>query len=416
MSNADTLNLSWLLKLRWSLMALQVMLMVGAYVQVALALPWVPLIAVVLIEGASNAAGHLWRRRHPAKSRGFIVTLVALDLVCLTALLYFTGGPFNPFSFLYLVHIALIAVVLPPRLSAALTVMAFGLYGLLFVDHWPLGHHDPHGHHDMSMHMRGMWLAFGLTAGFIAWFLYRITRALASQAEALAEARAKSARLGALATLSAGAAHELSTPLSTIALVARELERDLETGESALDDALEDAALIRAEVARCRAVLDQMASDAGSPAGESPQEISLDDLVHETLDGLPEPLKARVHTTADTGRLRTLPRALSRALRGLVKNALDASTDTVIVKAWFHDHHACFTVRDQGTGMDADTLARAEHPFFTTKSPGEGMGLGLFVTRTLIDQLGGVLTIESAPGEGTTAEVHLPLSVSLEEH
>lgn len=408
MINRDVLNLGWLLKLRWSLIALQLVLMVGASIRVGVILPAVPLAAIVGIEILSNVASHLWRRGATSSSphRRVIITLVALDLLCITGLLYVTGGPFNPFSFLYLVHIALIAVVLPPSATVALTAMAFGLYALLFVDHWPLGHHDPHGHHDMSMHMRGMWLAFCLTAGFIGWFLYRITTALAAQASALARAQAHGERLAALATLSAGAAHELSTPLSTIALVARELERDLTEGGAS--DALEDVALIRAEVSRCRAVLDQMAHDAGSPAGEGYVRAPLADLVAEALDGLPG--ADRVQREIGEGQVFTLPRALARALRGLLKNALDASSAeaTVRLDAQLHPDGARFVVADTGEGMSAEVLARAEEPFFTTKPTGEGMGLGLFVTRTLIVQLGGALSLSSTAGEGTIATVYIP--------
>lgn len=408
--SAAALNLSWLLRLRWSLIALQALIMIGAQSLIGLHLPWLPLGLILALELGSNLIGHLWRARRPEASERALVILVALDLVCLTALLYCTGGPFNPFSFLYLVHIALIAVVLPPKISASLTLLAFGLYGLLFVHHWPLPHQNPHGHHDMSMHMRGMWLAFGLTAGFIGWFLHRITRAMAQQAEALALAQARNDRLAALATLSAGAAHELSTPLATISLVTKELILGL--NQSGCGDLVEEAEVIRAEVARCRGVLEQMASDAGNPTGEPPQRLTLAALADLIVEGLPD--RHPITRELDEGHLTTLPRALSRALRGLVKNAMDASPAgrPITLRVRQAAGSISVEVQDAGEGMPPEILARAEEPFFTTKPPGKGMGLGLFVTRTLLSQVGGDLTLRSTPGEGTLATVQLPVEIT----
>src|SRR5262249_2640716 len=141
---------------------------------------------------------------------------------------------------------------------------------------------DPQKHGEfLVMHVQGMWIAFGIAAGFIVYFVSRVTREL-GRARAYA---ARAEKLGSLATLATGAAHELSTPLSTIAVVAKELERDLEQGVSA-QEATSDARLIRQEVERCREILLQMTADAGGAAGEGFQRISVSELLEAAMSGL----------------------------------------------------------------------------------------------------------------------------------
>ena len=154
----------------------------------------------------------------------------SVDLLLFSALLYLSGGPANPFSFLYLIHIALAAVVLPPRKSFALVVSALCCSLALFWANVPLPHDHSHHQQEYSWHMRGMWVAFGLAACFIVYFIQRVLRELGAIEEQLATSRERVTRgeaVAALAMLSAGAAHELASPLSTIALASGELLRTL---------------------------------------------------------------------------------------------------------------------------------------------------------------------------------------------
>src|SRR6218665_342406 len=265
--DAQAINLSWLLRLRWGALFGQLAVILGVHLGLGLPQRLGPLFAPVAVGAASNAALGLWtRRRERPIPEGLTWAVMALDVVLLTVLLELSGGASNPFSALYLVHIALAAVVLREGWTWALTVLAVACFGELFVGA-PAHHHI----HDMRMHLEGMWAAFALAAGFIVYFVQRVTRALAAREAELVSARAASARhdkLTALATLGAGAAHELSTPLSTIAVVARELERHLERAGQETSS-LEDVRLIREQVARCRDILARMASDAGASQGEA---------------------------------------------------------------------------------------------------------------------------------------------------
>jgi two-component system sensor histidine kinase RegB len=260
----------------------------------------------------------------------------------------------------------------------------------------------------MALHLQAMLLAFAVAAVLTAHVVVQLSAAIDRRDVELAVARvevARAERLAALTTLAAGAAHELATPLGTIAIAAAELDRALASQPDALRD---DARLIRAEVRRCRDILDRLATDAGDTRGEAP----------ETLDAVRVVAGVRSELAADAARVDVAgatvacrvsapPRALVTALVNVVRNALDAGT-RVHLDVAADDARVRFIVRDDGPGMSPTVLARAGEPFFTTKPPGRGMGLGLFLTRTLCEQLGGRLEIASTPGAGTTVTLVLP--------
>ena len=412
-------NLAWLLRLRWVAIAGQIITVLAVYFWMGIDLPLRPVTAVVGIELLTNAASALWARAKPNVREWSLALLMALDIVLLTALLYFTGGPVNPFSFLYLVHIALAAVVLRANWTWGLVALSFAGFGSLFLgDTGPAGtwfqHPEEHMMH-MRMHMQGMWIAFGIAAVFIVYFVTRVRQDLAHREAELARARAaavRSEKLASLATLAAGAAHELATPLSTIAVVARELERSLERA-GALDEAVADARLIRDEVTRCRGILEQLATDAGASAGEGFAELSVHGLLDRASEGLPqrERIRSAIAGEAEHVQLFLPARAVAQAVRGVLENALQASPpeSSVLVHANKTAERCAIVVEDQGPGMPPEVLSRAGEPFFTTKEPGKGMGLGLFLTRVVLERIGGGVAIDSRPGQGTRVELSVPL-------
>ena len=425
----NTLNLAWLTRLRWAAIAGQLTTMLVVRYALDVLVPWGPLLAVVFAEVVLNGFGlAMLRARRPISTVVIGATIVA-DLLALTLLLYFTGGPTNAFNFLYLVHIALAAVVLRASWTWALALLAAGLFALLFVAHEPmvlvgiptadLDHHAMHGGGNamMEVHTRGMWVAFAVAAAFIVYFTSRITHELGERDRELREARdraAKTERLASLATLAAGAAHELSTPLSTIAVVSRELERDLLSGAHAGDgvcdptESVEDARLIQSEVARCRAVLDRLAGDAGRPRGEPVARLSVPSLLEAMLEGTG--IHAALDANAKGAAVDVRPVALSRALRGLVDNAVaSAGAAGVRVTAARVGAELELVVADGGPGMAPELLARIGEPFFTTREPGKGMGLGVFLARSVVAEHGGRLVLESEVGRGTRVAVRLPL-------
>ena len=416
MRDAHAINFRWLIMLRWGAIAGQIATVAVAGLGLGIALPLAPLAVVLALELATNVACTLWVRGARQVHEGMLAALMLADVAFLTALLSLTGGPFNPFSCLYLVNIALAAVVLRPAWTWTLVVGSLACFGALFAQQpWGALAVTGHAHAEhMQMHLEGMWVAFGVAAVFIVYFVQRVTRALTARDAELAAARARTARherLASLATLAAGAAHELATPLSTIAVAAKELERQLARGVEGADAAA-DARLIREQVERCRGILEHMTTDAGQSSGEAIVAVRVGDLVEGAMRAFPDRACVRV-SIDDRARRCTVdapPRAVQQALRGVLENARHASPRDVPVELRVRaDAAGCrIEVRDEGAGMPPEVLARAGEPFFTTKPPGEGMGLGLFLARALLERLGGRLELSSEPGSGTTTVLVLP--------
>jgi len=413
----QAVDASWLIGLRWGSIAGQVVTILVAWHLFGVQVPFVELALVVGAEIAMNLGAAFWRRRRPMFPPELIAALFVGDALFLTLLLYFTGGAHNPFNFLYLVNIVLAAVVLGPRLTWLLAgVSAFG-FGFLFFDSWPVAFDLAHPHDSeaaMALHMRGMWVAFVVAAAFIIYFVGRVTRELSRRNEELRTAREavhRAEKLSSLATLAAGAAHELSTPLSTIALVSSELTRQLQS-DGASAERIADAKLIRTEVSRCRTVLDQLAVDAGQTVGDTRSSVTVATLIAGALEGIKD--RGRVSVTLATGveqhELQLPLRAVQHAIRALVNNALEASTAKVDVSAAVAVGGLELTVIDYGPGMSDEVLTRATEPFFTTKSDAGGMGLGLFLVNAVARDLGGRLDLSSKPGQGTRATLSLPLA------
>ncbi|MBL0277844.1 MAG: HAMP domain-containing histidine kinase [Anaeromyxobacter sp.] len=411
------LNLNWLVQLHWWAILGQILIIGAAELWSEISLPIATLIGFIALEALGNLALGFMAQRVRVTD-GVVAAVMLLDAVVLTVILDLTGGATNPFSTLYLVNVVLAAVLLPRRWSWGLLAVSLAGYGSLFVHEGLTSrHHHVTMHMEpgevMGAHLRGMWMAFGLAALFIVYFVRRVAAALAERERELGEARAlvqRREKLASLATLAAGAAHELSTPLSTIAVVAKELQRALADDTS--PEVRADLQLVRDQVGRCREILDRMSANAGEAAGEPMAAVALPAWVSGALDGFParERIKVEYQDGAEGAAIVGPPRALADTLRGLLKNAVQASGPglPVTLRLALAGGLATVTVVDHGRGMPAEVLARAGEPFFTTKVPGEGMGLGLFLTRTLAEQLGGEFHIASRPGIGTEARIELP--------
>jgi two-component system, sensor histidine kinase RegB len=406
-------NIQWLARLRWAEVAGQAVTVLAGQFLLGGSLPLAPLLAVIGVGLISNLWIELYffgdRRRGRAQSRPVhewqIALVMMVDIAILTGLLYLTGGPHNPFAFLYLVQIALAAVLVRALWTWMLVGLSFVGFGILILAHEPIAIPEDN-------RVIGAWVALGVASAFVVHFLLRITGALAERERELTEARylaARQERLASLATMAAGAAHELSTPLGTVALAAKELERAL----VGTPDLASDARLIREQVGRCRSILEQMAQGAGT-VGEGVTSCTVNELLDETLVGIREAPRVlrEVPDAVAQSALRLPPRAVSQALRSLVANAQDASpaTSAVVVSARLDGPRLALLIRDRGGGISSEVLAKIGEPFFTTKAPGRGMGLGLFLARAVIEGVGGTLQIDTGQG-GTAVHVMVPTDV-----
>jgi two-component system sensor histidine kinase RegB len=353
------------------------------------------------------------RRRTPPALLGLAF---AADAVLLTGLLDITGGPFNPFIVMYAAYVWAAAVVVSPAWAAAASLASLAGFGWLVVDHLRAGLIEHHRLNDFPAHLFTMWLAAAGVAELVAHYVTRARTALAQRQAQVDEAReraSRSERLASLTTLAAGAAHELSTPLATIAVAARELERNAsrvaepQAAGAALKD---DARLIRVELDRCQAILDGMSGRAGAGAPTTLEPLAPASIVRLVQERLADARRQRLDV--EIAPEAPVPSAtgaeMVQAISSLVKNAFDASgnDDRVILRFAARDGMARIEVRDHGAGMPPDTHRRAGEPFFTTKEPGKGLGLGLFLVRTFAERSGGTLDFEI--NAGTMAILEIP--------
>jgi two-component system sensor histidine kinase RegB len=381
-----------------------------------LPLPYAALAVVPAVTALSNLV--LWRVHVPPERALAVATgVLVLDTLLFTLLLHLSGGPDNPFSAIYAIHVAMASMLGSARATWLVASLSAAGYACLF--RW---HESQHFWHapvspqvPIQLHALGMWLAVAVVAVVITYFIGRITQTLREREASLrriGELAARNARLASLTTLAAGAAHELGSPLGTIAVVARDIGRE---AQGAIDPAslAEDARLLRSEVERCRAILERMSGRAALVASESQAQLCAA-AVSEVLGpeelgaaaarldlAVEAPAEARLGARADFAAM-VLP---------LVWNSIAASPPDarIRVRVGLADGRVRVDVRDEGHGMSAEVLERAGEPFFTTRPPGRGTGLGLFVVRLHAERLGGTLQVSSTPGRGTSAGVEWPV-------
>jgi len=324
-----------------------------------------------------------------------------------------TGGAANPFTVLFLVQITLSAVVLSKAWTWTLGMLSILGFASLFWLHVriPLfeGHQEAA---EFSVHLVGMWIAFSLGALLITVLIGKVSEVLRRQEEEALQLQKRLAhhdRLASIATLAAGAAHELGTPLATIAVVSRDLERDRD-GPGVRADLVEDARLIRSQVERCSQILRQMGGRSVEPAGEMPTLINLRELCARVTSELGEKADL-VRTDVSQDAAAFLPVAAARqAISALVKNAVESSLSPqqIVLTAQSERETIRFTIQDSGCGMSPETLNRIAEPFYTTKGTGGGLGLGTFLARLFAERTNGNLAFESEVGVGTKAVLELP--------
>lgn len=409
---APLIALPWIVRLRYGLAAAVTGIVGAAQYLLRIDLPWAPMLVLAGVIAGSNLL--LRGQRVPWLSNANRVALAfVLDLLCLTGLLMLSGGPSNPFSLLYLVHITLSATILTKRWTWFLGILATLLFGILFLVHRPVPALEVHGRHaGWSLHLAGMWAAFAVAAFLVALFSGKISELIRVHEESLHAVQSELARkdrLASLVTLAAGAAHELGTPLGTIAVVSKDLEHY--ATRYARDAALaEDCRLIRAEVDRCERILAEMSLRGAEPLGETPGRTTAAGLLSEVVQG--ENLSVQFEGGAGDTELVVPRRAIRQAVAALVKNALEASEPGggVRVNVRRSGAQLAIEISDQGHGMTPDELRRVGEPFFTTKPPGQGMGLGVFLVRALAERVGASLVYTSAPGTGTTASLRLQVA------
>jgi two-component system sensor histidine kinase RegB len=267
------------------------------------------------------------------------------------------------------------------------------------------------------------WISFATCSCVLTYFVSQLALEVRLRDRRLAIAekdKERAQRLEALATLAAGAGHELASPLSTIAVIAGELSRTLNKPEIP-EKVKRDFGLIREELAHCKDILHRMKSGAGEAAAERLHPVTLREIIEETIDAMREPQRVELRMEKAVAEFKAmLPKqALSQALRNLLQNGLDASepAQAVILNSNIERNPNGaqswqLIIDDQGAGLSDEVLRRIGEPFFTTKEVGKGMGMGVFLTRNVIQGIGGSIRFERRSPCGTRCIVEIPIGES----
>ncbi len=408
--SSAALNLQRLVAYRSLLVAVQlVAVLVASVMDFALPLP--PVLVVIVIFAMLNLV--TWSRLRwidrPVSERELFFQLFT-DVVILGALLYFTGGSTNPFVSLFLVPLTLAAASLPGRYTWAIAGVALSCYSLLMVWYIPLPHQ--HGM-NFNLHVLGMWFGFVLSAILISYFAVKMSATLREREQALARAREdalRDERLVALGTLAAGAAHELGTPLATMAVLVKDLESDC----AATPALAEPLHVLRSQIARCKDILSKLAVSAGQARAEAGREHALDLYLSQIMEQWHSErpvVNLRLHWQGTQPAPHIIAdQTLTHAITNILNNAADACEREVEVNGSWNDRELSLEICDRGEGFNESVASHAGEPFFTTKPPGRGLGLGLFLAQSAIRRLGGSVQLFNRAEGGACARIVLPLS------
>ncbi|MBC8239287.1 MAG: ActS/PrrB/RegB family redox-sensitive histidine kinase [Alphaproteobacteria bacterium] len=398
-----------LLLTRWLAILGQIAALLVVHELLDFALPMIPAMATI---GASLAV-NLWiiarydlsQWHHGRAAAGYL----AFDIVQLAALLYLTGGLDNPFALLFLVPVTISATILSLRSAVCLGLLAVFCVTLLALFHLPLPWSTP-GFQLPQLYAAAIWISLILGTVFLMFYAWRVAEEARRMSDALAAtqtALSQERELSALGSLAAAAAHELGTPLGTIALITKELLH----GQPADAETQTDLEVLDGEVDRCRTILASLARNPSAGADPAVSQMNFDALVAD--------LAARHGDDATVVMVKagatTIPPVVQRSpelvqgLGNLVENATEFAKSQVDLEYTWNDEQVELSISDDGPGFAAHILGLLGDPYISTR-PGSGrMGLGVFISKTLLERTGAALHFfNRRQGLGATVVIRWP--------
>lgn len=409
-------RLDTLVRLRWLAVIGQSTAVLVVYYGLDFELPIWACLAVIALSAWLNVAlrlrFHFSQRLEPDRA----AWLLAFDTAELAVLIFLTGGLQNPFAFLFLGPVLLSATALPPRFTVLLGAFAVLCATVLVFVHYPLPWDSDDPLQLPPIYMMGVWLSILLAIGFIGVYAWQITEESRQLSDALASTElvlAREQHLSQLDGLAAAAAHELGTPLSTISVIAKELENAISADAPHGDD----VRLLREQATRCRDILAKLTelSASGEPFDRMPLTTLLEEVVapHRNFG-----VDIAVTVPPDGGAAPTIARnpGILYGLGNLVENAVDFAHERVAVAATWGDDNVDVTISDDGPGFAPEIMDRIGEPYVTSRRRSrhnnndepEGLGLGFFIAKTLLERSGATVTFEnrSYPHRGAVVTLH----------
>lgn len=414
-------NLQRLIMIRW--LGSIALLICLAYTHWGLKLPldYPFLIGVLAVLMVINLLSE-WRGRKPwpVTDLEFFLQLLT-DILAISLFLYATGGASNPFVSYFLIPITIAAALLPWRYTTLVSLAAVLAYSTLLFYNQPLPALMPaeHGHHPhgiapgFNLHVLGMWVNFALSALLITFFVVRMAQALRQQQQSMAQMREDTLhheQLLSVATLAAGTAHELGTPLNTMTILVEELQHRLQQSEDS--DSQQDLQLLRQQLLHCKAILERLVNTANQHSHSENLAIPFNDFMQKLLDqwSVIRPRARWQWQPSDSEKQPLLPDQLSlnQAICHLLDNAADASDEPIEISQHWDEQTITLSIRDHGEGIDPGIADQLGKPFISRKE--EGLGLGLFLSHATIERLGGQIRLYNHRQGGTLVEVTLPVN------
>jgi two-component system, sensor histidine kinase RegB len=414
---ARSLRLDTLVRLRWLAVGGQAAAVLFVGFGLRFALPIGLCLGLIALSALVNIG---LRLRYPANLRltqWSAFALLAYDIVQLTGLLYLTGGLANPFAILLLVPVIVSATTLPPRPTVLLGLLVVAAASLLAVSHWPLPWVAGDSLDLPAIYSVGVWGALVSACVFTGTYAFRVAeeaRQLAAALTATEMVLAREQHLYALDGLAAAAAHELGTPLATIALVAKELERDMPAGSPHADD----LALLISQSQRCRDILARLTSLSGQ-ADDHLSRLPLSHLIEqvvETYRAFPVEIEVAPPKGNEPEPVGIRNPAIVQGLSNLIENAVDFAANKVVVTAEWTDAEVIVTIADDGPGFALGIIDQIGEPYVTTRArigehgsedEPEGLGLGVFIAKTLLERSGAAIALSNREPPATGAIVRV---------
>lgn len=346
----------------------------------------------------------------------YAAALLALNIVELAGLLYLTGGLQNPFSFLFLAPVLISATALPVRMTMALGFVAVACASNLAFYHEPLPWDADDPLVLPRIYLFGVWLSITLAIGVTSLYAFQVTEEARKLSDALAATElvlTREQHLTQLDGLAAAAAHELGTPLSTIFLIARELEKSVPEGPLSAD-----LKTLREQATRCRDILAKIAqlSASGAPFDRMKLSLLIEEVVAPHRD-FGVDIKVRIAISPTSEPVGARNPAILYGVGNILENAVDFARETVEVNAWWNGETVEIVISDDGPGIAPDMLKRIGEPYVSRRPSADegvrrGMGLGIFIARTLLERTGARVSFSNRtfPDHGAVVQIVWPRS------
>jgi two-component system, sensor histidine kinase RegB len=439
-------NLKWLFILRNMMILGEVFLVIMFVYILDIRIPeqqlWLVIVAII----AFNTYTSMRLQTDDPVTELEIFSQICIDVFSIAALLYLTGGASNPITWVFLLPLIITAIMLPQAYAWYMVILTTSMYTILIAFNVPLPSIEPHmpdagllhpmptfandemmqkaheisDNHYYNLHMFGMWFGFVFSAGLVAFFVAELAKLLKHRERSLAEAREnalRDERVVALGTLAASAAHDMGTPLGTIAIVVHELMQEFPAEH--FPEFNEKMEILKNQTIRCKDALSLMSASAGEMRAESGRIMLLTDYIDNVIyQWRSHKPSAKLQFIIDPNVVADAKiiaeRTLTHALINILNNAVEASDPErgIEFHASWSNYEMALKIRDYGPGFPPEIVDFAgKHP---VTSKNKGLGVGLFLTYSTINRMGGKIELINLEAGGACVEISLPLMMGME--